>query len=109
MDRGKCNFLHELDGRSYMFPTKLFNLWNCELDINGEDEINYNICAVVHHVPPTNNRRTKDADDGYRGHYTAAVKVDDNWILVDDSELSVVKEEQAMNKETATILFYQKI
>ena len=94
-----------------MFPTKLFGeKWNCELDINGEDEINYwyNICAVVHHVPPTNNRRSKEQDDGRRGHYIAAVKVDDNWILVDDSKLSVVDEEQAMNKETATILFYQK-
>ena len=112
MHREECNFLHQLDGRSYIFPTKLFGDsfgdWNCEV-INCEDEIKYNICAVVHHYPPQSNRRNAQIDDGYRGHYTAAVKVDNKWIMVDDSELSEVDEEQAMNKQTATILFYQKI
>ena len=56
----------------------------------------YNLCAIVH-----NNNF---------GHYTATVKVDNNWILVSNNDLEVVlaPEKEAIEKTTAEILFYRK-
>ncbi len=54
----------------------------------------YNLCAIVHY----NNF----------GHYTATVKVDNNWILVSNNDLKVVLEKEAIEKTTAQILFYRE-
>jgi ubiquitin C-terminal hydrolase len=93
-----------------MFPAKVLSdtieieTQDEDISTNNENEIMYNLCSVVHHKP-SKCGKSKDTK-GVEGHFTAAVKVDDNWISVDDEKLEKI---DAINGSTTRILFYRRI
>ena len=104
MDRSEYKIPDQLDGRPYMFPATLSGIDVTQNETNSTNKIMYNLCSVIHHLS-CKSGKLKDTN-GVEGHFTAAVKIDNNWISVDDEKMAKIN---AINGSTARILFYRKI